>query len=766
MPRQTSSTGGRSALKAGAGFAALLVAGAAATALSAQSTPAAGAGAGQGLPPGPGRDLVAANCSTCHAIGLAVAKRQTAEEWRDVLQRMVEFGAALSQQDLAAIHGYLSANFAPTAVAVVAPPPPQSSAPPAQRFPRPAGPSQWPAYGGGGSNLNYSELTQITPRNVARLKPAWTYRYGAGRSSNGDEGIDYRFEVTPLLIGGVMYLSTPARPSAPDLKASITALKPETGELLWKYESPLNIHGRGIAYWPGDANTAPRIVFGTDQGHIMAVDVTTGQPARGFGRNGSVDAYIGVASEIVGESRRASYTIPNPVTIYKDIIITGARPGEVGPPGPRGDIRGWDVRTGRLLWTFHTVPQPGEPGHETYKGDEWRDLTGANVWSTMALDEANGLVFAPLGDLNADVAGPHLYAASLVALDAKTGKLRWYQQLVHRDMWDFDSPTPPVLFDYPGPDGRTTPAVVVTGKQGLVYMFNRLTGETLNGLAERPTPGPAPGQAGELPPTQPIPEAPGPIIRTQMTRDEIPDLAPGMKAACQKYWDENEIVSVPLFAPRQSPLHATLSYPSGTGGPNWGGGSYNPDLGLYIVNLKNTPNLRPKVAPEAGIGGMNRTERPGPGPNAPPRAPRAQRPAPPFTFTVREGLNLSCAATPWGELVAVDVKQKKIAWRVPLGVTDGLGARGLKTGAPNLGGNISTKSGLVFIGATNDRRFRAFDAKTGKTLWETQLEASAHSTPVTYMGADGKQYVVVAAAGGTSVGGPEMSDTLVAYALP
>jgi quinoprotein glucose dehydrogenase len=726
------------------------------------------------LADGPGRDQFAASCSGCHALSTVVNQPRNPDEWRDTIRKMIEYGAQIGDAEFATIHGYLSAHYTPanapgkTAAATPAAPAtlassatPAGSAPVA-RYPRPSGPDQWRSYGGGPENANYSPLTQITPANVGNLKPAWVYHFGAGQANIGDEGLDYRFEVTPLLIGGVMYVSTPAPPRAPNLKASVTALKPETGEVLWKYESPLNIHGRGLAYWPGDEKTAPRLYFGTDQGYLMAVDITTGKLAPGFGRGGQIDAYIGVSSEIVGESRRHTYTIPNPATVYKNLIITGSRPGEAGPPGPRGDVRAWDARTGRLVWTFHTVPQPGEDNAETYDADEWREVTGANVWSTMTLDEKNGIVYAPVGDLNSDARGSQLYSSSILALDAATGKRIWHRQIVHRDIYDFDAPTPPVLTDYKGPDGKTVPALLLAGKQGLFFIFNRLTGEPLNGFTERPTPNIGANQKDLVWPTQPFPDAPGPLARTQMTRDEIPDLAPGMKAACTKFWDDNNTVSVPLYAPRQSSEHGTVSYPSSTGGPNWGGGAYNPQLGMYFVNTQNRAVFRAQ-SKDGSVGGMNRAAAPPAAGAAPAPRRRGQQP---FTFALKEGVYLSCGATPWGELVAVDVAKKKIAWRVPLGVNDALGDKGLNAGAPNLGGSITTRSGLIFIGATNDRRFRAFDGKSGRKLWETKLEASAHATPITYMGADGKQYVAVAAAGGTSAGGPEMSDTLVAYALP
>lgn len=718
------------------------------------------------LPAGPGRDVFAQQCSVCHAIGLAIGKRHTPEEWTALIQQMITGrGAQIAPDQAKVIHDYLAVNFAPqgggmtTALA----PEPVSN----KTYPRPTGPSQWPAYGGGNANTNFSPLTQITPSNVRKLKVAWAYHYGAGIVKQGDQGLDYRFEVTPLLIGDVMYISTPASPATPNLKASVTALRPETGEVIWKYESPLNIHGRGLAYWPGDDKTAPRLIFATDNGMIMAVDVTTGRPARGFGLNGMIDAYIGVSSEIVGESRRRTFTVPNPVLIYKDLFITGSRPGEDGPPGPRGDIRAFDVRTGRQVWDFHTIPQPGEPGHEDYAGDQWRGLSGANVWSTMSADDDAGVVYAVTGDANAPpgIAGLQLYSSSILALDAKTGKLIWHHQITHHDVWDWDSPTPIVLLNATH-NGQTVPAVAMTGKLSLFFMFDRRDGTPLNGFTERPTQQPAIPDPNVWP-TQPFPDAPGPLARTQMTRDEIPDLVPGMKQACQAAWDQGKTTSDPLYAPRRAPDHAVITYPSSVGGPNWGGGSYNPDLHLYFVNLQNKVTFTPASNQPQGMGHAS-PDAPMPGDAAAPAAAprRGARPAPAFSFTTPDGINLSCGALPWSEVVAVNTETKKIVWRSTIGITEGIGPKGLTAGTSSIGGNMTTGSGLIFVGATNDRRFRALDAKTGKRLWETTLDASAAATPISYMGKDGKQYVVVAAGGGTSVGQKNMSDTLVAYTLP
>ena len=623
---------------------------------------------------------------------------------------------------------------------------------------------QWPSYGQNSGSTNFSPLDQITPANVATLQRAWTFNYGGGTDEQGDRGLSFRWEVTPLIIGGVMYVSTPSNPALPDLKSTITALEPETGRVIWKYESDRNIHGRGLAYWPGDGDVGPRLFFATEQGYLRALDIATGQLATGFGERGEIDAYIGVVSELVGETRRDTWTIPNPASVYRNLVITGSRPGEAGPPGPRGDIRAWDARTGALVWTFHTVPQPGEANSETYSNDEWRDRSGANVWSTMTIDAENGIVFAPVGDLNGRAEGPELYSSSLLALDAATGQLKWFFQMTHKDLWDWDQPTPPVLVDFTA-NGETVPAIALTGKQSLLFVFNRLTGEPLHEVEERPTPR-SDDPAEVAWPTQPFPVRPGPLARTSMTRDEIPNITPEQHAYCTNFWDQNNILVTGLYG-RPLLTRGTLSFPSTLGGPNWGGPSWNPQTGLFIVNVQNMGQYR--AAGPAGRGF---------GVGAGPRPPAtAARPAPApgvapaitqtgFNYRIDANTVLPCTPTPWGELVAVDINKGEIVWRSPLGSIPGLGAEGVDLGARNLGGNIQTAGGLVFVGASNDRQFRAYDSRTGEQLWSVELDASAHATPISYMGKDGKQYIVVVGAGGTAVGSRRMSDTLNAFVLP
>jgi glucose dehydrogenase len=623
---------------------------------------------------------------------------------------------------------------------------------------------QWPSYGQNAGSTNFSPLDQITPANVATLQRAWTFNYGGGTDEQGDRGLSFRWEVTPLIIGGVMYVSTPSNPALPDLKSTITALEPETGRVIWKYESDRNIHGRGLAYWPGDGDVGPRLFFATEQGYLRALDMASGQLAAGFGEQGEIDAYIGVASELVGETRRDTWTIPNPASVYRNLVITGSRPGEAGPPGPRGDIRAWDARTGALVWTFHTIPQPGEANNETYSNDEWRDRSGANVWSTMTIDAENGTLFAPVGDLNGRAEGPELYSSSLLALDAATGQLKWFFQMTHKDLWDWDQPTPPILVDFTA-NGETVPAIALTGKQSLLFVFNRLTGEPLHEVEERPTPR-SDDPADLAWATQPFPVRPGPLARTSMTRDEIPNITPEQHAYCTSFWDQNNILVTGLYG-RPLLTRGTLSFPSTLGGPNWGGPSWNPQTGLFIVNVQNMGQYR-----AAGPAGRGFGVGAGPRPPAP-----AARPAPApgaapaitqtgFNYRIDANTVLPCTPTPWGELVAVDINKGEIVWRSPLGSIPGLGSEGVDLGARNLGGNIQTAGGLVFVGASNDRQFRAYDSRTGEQLWSVELDASAHATPISYMGKDGKQYIVVVGAGGTAVGSRRMSDTLNAFVLP
>ena len=664
---------------------------------------------------------------------------------------------------------------------------------PAGKARPPAAADQWPNYQ---QNSNFSPLTQITPDNVARLSKAWTFSYGGGSLPSGSLGLDYRFEVQPLLIGGVMYISTPASPYHQEVASTVSALEPETGKVLWQFKSPRRIYGRGLAYWKGTATVGPRLYFATDKGYLMAVDMKTGQLASGFGNKGEVDAYAGVASPEVAETRRDTFTIPNPVTVFKNLLISGARPGEGSPPEPRGDIRAWDAVTGKLVWSFHTVPWPGEPGHEDWTGDTWKDRSGCNVWSNLTADESTGLVFGSTGDSNhANTApGKNLYCNSIVALDGATGKLKWYQQLIHHDLWDMDMPTPPILVDVRR-DGRVIPAVLQTGKFNYVFIFDRRTGAALYGMEERPVTR-SDDPTDQAWPVQPFPMKPGPIGRVGMTRDDISTLTPEIQKFCTDFWDSHKMQPSSAYTLPIAGV-ATMRFPSPLGGPNWGPLSYNPQLGYVFINLHNSGTfLNGRGGGGGGFGGGGGGRNAGAGrgggapdpaagtPGAAGAAPGADNPGgrggqrggrgrgllgEQFAYRLPGGEMAPCYAPPYGALVAVDVNKGEIAWTTTLGTNENLaelGDVGLKTGTRNIGGSIATASGLVFIGATNDHRFRAFDARTGHELWVTELPASGHSTPMTYMGKDGAQYVVIAASGGTAIGGGlPISDQLIAFKL-
>jgi quinoprotein glucose dehydrogenase len=635
----------------------------------------------------------------------------------------------------------------------------------------------WPNYQ---HNSNFSPLTQITPENVNRLTKAWTFNYGGGTlESVPFVGLDYRFQVQPLVIDDVMYISTPASERDPNLLSTVTALEPETGRVIWQYKSPRRIHGRGLAYWKGTATTGSRLFFATDKGYLMGLDIKTGKLSAGFGNGGAVDVYVGVASPAVPDTRRDTFTVPNPVTVFKNLLITAARPGELPPPQPRGDIRAWDAATGKLVWSFHTIPWPGEPHHEDWPGDTFKDRSGCNVWSNLTADETTGLVFGATGDANRAVKGSNLYCNSLVALDAQTGKLKWFHQLVHHDAADWDMPTPPILMNVKI-NGRSVPAVLQTGKLHFVYMFDRVTGKPLYEFLETPV-----HRSGtpddENSPTQPVPVKTPPTGLLGMTRANINKMTPEIEKFCTDFWDQNHLIaSGPFDRPAQNEAMVTFGAPVGA----WGPLSYNPQLGYVFMNVTTAGTYHPAGAPvPRGFGLGN------PGEDGPPGGGRAGA-APgagggrgagggggggggggtgAFSYRLPSGKTVSCVAPPYGSLVAVDANSGDIAWSVPLGINEELaelGEVGLKSGIRNIGGSIATASGLVFIGATVDRRFRAFDAKTGKELWVTELPANGNATPITYLGKDGAQYVVIAAGGGgPAARGMAVSDAVVAFKL-
>jgi quinoprotein glucose dehydrogenase len=622
--------------------------------------------------------------------------------------------------------------------------------------------SEWPTYGHDPGGMRYSPLKEITPANVGELQPAWVYHMkpagvpapAPGGRGGGGAGGFASGETTPLVIKGVMYVSTPY--------GRVIALDPTTGKEKWVFPLPSgNPSTRGVEYFSGDVKTPPQIVFGSSDGKLYSLDAMTGEPSEKFGVKGVVDLNT---PEIL-QGLPGNDGLSSPPIMYKNVIITGGRTQEGPAQGPAGDVRGWDVHDGKLLWTFHSVPRAGEPFNDTWAADTWKSRSGVNVWGLMTVDTTRGIVYMPFGApatdrYGGDRAGDNLFSSSVVAADANTGKYLWHFQVVHHDIWDADVANPPILLDVKR-DGKTIPAVGIMSKSGLVFLMNRVTGNSIYGIDERSVP------QSEVPlertaRTQPFPVKPAPLSRMTMTAADIATVTPELEAACKKL-----IEGVQLGGP-YLPVgynRLRLQLPGNHGGINWGGASFNPTLGYMFVNSSEYGQLQgyadrpaPTEAPAAGRG---RGGRGGGGGGTGPYGgvPGGGR-------FKDEATNMMCQQPPWGSLTAINVNTGEFAWRVPLGVTDTLPPDKQKTGRPGNGGSIATAGGLVFVGATDDSRFRAFDAKTGKELWVVKLGAAAHATPSTYLGRDGRQYVVITSTGGGFLDAPTADDSITAFALP
>lgn len=629
---------------------------------------------------------------------------------------------------------------------------------------------EWPTYGHDPGGMRYSPLKQLTPANVGKLKVAWTYHMKpAGVNAVGAVAYDQSAtrasvtgrpggfgpsSVTPLVVNGTMYLTTPY--------GRVVAIDATSGKEVWVFALPGGggASTRGVEYWAGEGKTPPQIVFGSGDGRLFSLDARTGRLNENFGEKGIVK----LNTEEIMRGLPGRNGMTSPPLVYKNLVITGGTTQENPPLGPAGDVRAWDLHTGKLAWTFRSIPQEGEKYNDTWAKDSWKNRTGVNVWGFLSVDVERGIVYMPFGapsvdQYGGDRHGDNLFSTSLVAADAKTGKYLWHFQITHHDIWDADLTGAPALFDVKR-NGKTIPAVAAISKVGLLFLLDRVTGKPIYGVEERAVPqSKVPEEKTSK--TQPFPVKPAPLGRLAMKPEDVATVTPELEAACKALMKDVEMGG-PYLPVSYNKLG--IRFPGNHGGVNWGGVSVDPRQGLLFANvneLGQITGIRDRESMDRraiGRGVGNRVH-----PDGPYEGIGGGR----FSIPGKDGSpqQMPCQQPPWGQLVAVNVNTGDIAWKVPLGITESLPEAQQKTGRPGNGGTIVTAGGLVFVGATDDSRFRAFDSKTGKELWVTKLGGAAQATPMTFEGRDGRQYVVIAATGGGFFNNPVTDDSVVAYAL-
>jgi len=595
----------------------------------------------------------------------------------------------------------------------------------------------WIAVGGDRGSMRYSSLSQINQDNVDLLQTAWTYHTG-----ELDRARKKIIECTPVVVDGVMFITTG--------HLRVVALDAATGKEIWQFDpfenggpqTPLASGGvnRGVAYWTdGRPNGERRVFLGSASGHLYSLDAATGKLDPDFGTGGVKD----LREDLEVDISKLGYGPTSAPAIWGDTIMVGVSCGEGPGPAAPGDIRAFDVRTGMQVWRFHTVPRAGEFGNDTWEGDSWRNRGGANAWGGLSVDEASGTVFAGLGSAafdfyGGDRKGANLFANCTIAIDARTGKRRWHFQTLHHDLWDHDLPVYPNLVRDTH-DRKKLDAVAQVPKTGHVFLFDRSTGRPLFEVREVPVPASdVPGE--EAWPTQPVPVKPPPFSRQKMTEEDVTDIGEANRNSVLAKL--KQIRGGKAYNPPS--LEGTVVVPGFHGGANWSGASFDPETEILYLNSNNVTNIMTLEA-------------------APEGSPFKYRHKGYVQFLDHEGY--PAIKPPWGQLNAINLRTGEFVWRTTLGEYAELTARGIpKTGTENFGGTIVTAGGLVFIGATNDEKFRAFDKGTGKQLWEAKLPAGGYATPCTYS-VNGKQFVVIAAGGAGKLRTPA-GDAIVCFALP
>lgn len=693
----------------------------------------------------------------------------------------------------------------------------------------------WQKAHGNPDGNKYSSLSQIDTNNVTQLQVAWEFHTG-----DADTAAHSQIQCNPIIVNGTMYCTSP--------QLKLFALDAATGKQKWVFSPFDSIPGtqrvshfilnnsRGVTYWT-DGKNDQRIFYVADS-YLEAINAITGKLIVSFGDSGKVDLHNGLEMEGV---QSLFVTTTSPPSVYKDLIIAGTRVSEAMDAAP-GDIRAYDARTGKIVWQFHTIPHPGEPGYETWEDpNAWKMVGGANNWMGMTVDEQRGIAYIPLGSASMDFyggrrRGSNLYSDCLLALDAATGKYLWHFQYIHHDTWDKDPSSPPVLITV-AHEGKKIDAVAQTSKNGFIYLFNRENGKPLFPIKETPVDTTSELVGEKMWPTQPIPQKPAPFVRQSLTEKDLnPYLSPQefeeVKKRLQGYHTGQ------MFMPQSK--EGTIIFPGFDGGGEWGGPAVDPETGILYVNANEMAWIlqmfdidttkREENLGQAGSrlysqhcmnchgpdrkGGGNYPSIVGIESKYDPRSfvefiNTGRRMMPAFMHLTQDDKdaiaayvlnlqkeqqkkftgklsaidsfrrvpyqisgynkfltksNLPALAPPWGVLSAVDLNTGEYVWKRTFGEDSLFKARGAKeTGTENYGGPVVTRGGLLFIGATKDGKFRAFNKRTGEVLWETTLPAAGFATPATYE-INGRQFVVVACGGGKL--GTKSGDSYVAFALP